>query len=484
VDGVPLPGKREPHEGPFRVRRRHSIEPERHRVTPCDHAADDGRGDVTAPQTTTLRHHSRRWTPVHLALRVHAIPFPWSSRWTAPRTGASYRGGWGRYRLLAQFGAGRQHDRPDSSNVLALGPAGQSRTWALAWATTRTLPTGTFTPRYSERIKKGVRMSREPDAIVAQRRQLGAVLATFRKAAEQSQAQLGTRTRYDRTSINKIEHGQQLPDRPFWQAVDKLLHADGALLKRCDELVASKREHAQRQRQSSRARHQADAAHLRGERAATSALLNSDGANEPVDDPEPDPVLSAPWSRRGTVEASVVLRGGENRVQRRHFVFLTGAALTAPAHQWLVHEPGPLASGLSGRRVSAKLIDRLTPMVSELRKMDDIAGGGSVLSLAAHEFQWVAGLLDRAGYDERTGRALHVVLAELGQLCGWAAYDAGHHALAQRYYVTALRATHSADDRPLGAHVLSLMAEQAARQGQPAEAVTLIETALAGTRGR
>lgn len=122
-------------------------------------------------------------------------------------------------------------------------------------------------------------------------------------------------------------------------------------------------------------------------------------------------------------------------------------------------------------------------MVSDLRKMDDVAGGGSVLSLAQHEFEWVASLLDRAVYDERTGRALHVALAELGQLCGWAAYDAGHHGLAQRYYVAALRAAHSADDRPLGAHILSCMAEQAAREGQPAEAVTLIQTALRGTRG-
>ena len=76
------------------------------------------------------------------------------------------------------------------------------------------------------------------------------------------------------------------------------------------------------------------------------------------------------------------------------------------------------------------------------------------------------------------------MLAELGQLCGWAAYDAGHHELAQRYNVAGLRAAHSADDRPLGAHILATMASQAARQGQPAEGVTFIETALAGTRGR
>jgi DNA-binding XRE family transcriptional regulator len=199
-------------------------------------------------------------------------------------------------------------------------------------------------------------------------------------------------------------------------------------------------------------------------------------------DLEHDPVLVAPWSHRGTVEAVIMLSGG-GWVKRRAFVSLTGTALTAPAHQWLVHEPGPLVSGLSGRRVTAGFVDRLTAMIVELRKMDDVAGGGSVLSLAQHEFSWIAGLLNHAVYDERTGRALLVALAELGQLCGWLAYDAGHFGLAQRYYIAALRAAHSADDRPFGAHILTFMAHQAARQGQPAEAVTFIETALAGTRG-
>ncbi|MGH3814093.1 MAG: hypothetical protein ACRDUV_16845, partial [Pseudonocardiaceae bacterium] len=97
---------------------------------------------------------------------------------------------------------------------------------------------------------------------------------------------------------------------------------------------------------------------------------------------------------------------------------------------------------------------------------------------------WVAELLDRASYDERTGRGLQVVLAELGQLCGWSAYDDGHHGLAQRYFVAGLRAAHTADDRPFGAHILATMANQAARQGQPTEGVTFIETALAGTHGK
>lgn len=99
--------------------------------------------------------------------------------------------------------------------------------------------------------------------------------------------------------------------------------------------------------------------------------------------------------------------------------------MTAPAHQWRVHEPVPLVSGLSGRRVGTGLAEQLTAMVTEVRKMDDIASGGSVLSLAAHDFSWAAGLLENAVYDEHTGRMLCVALAELGQLCGWDTFVAG-----------------------------------------------------------
>jgi hypothetical protein len=179
-----------------------------------------------------------------------------------------------------------------------------------------------------------------------------------------------------------------------------------------------------------------------------------------------------------------VLSGGGGRVKRRTFLVLTGPALTAPAHQWLVHEPEPLVSGLSGYRISVGLADRLPAMIAELRGMDDLAGGGDVLSLAQYHFGWVAGLLDEASYDDATGRKLHVALAELGQLVGWTCYDTNQHGLAQRYYIAGLRAAHTADDRLLGAHILGSMAHQTARQGRPAEAVTLIDTATAGTRGR
>lgn len=197
-----------------------------------------------------------------------------------------------------------------------------------------------------------------------------------------------------------------------------------------------------------------------------------------------DPVLSAPWSQRGTVAVAVLLSGGDDQVKRRGFLALSGTTLAAPAHQWLVHEPEPLVSGLSGHRVSTELADRFPAMIAELRTMDDAAGGGPVLALAQHEFGWVAGLLDRASYDEPTGHKLHLALAGLGQLASWGAYDSGQPELAQRYDIASLRAAHTVNDRPLGAYTLGKMAWQATRQGRPAEAVTFIETALVGVRGQ
>jgi tetratricopeptide (TPR) repeat protein len=212
-------------------------------------------------------------------------------------------------------------------------------------------------------------------------------------------------------------------------------------------------------------------------------LPGSDRGAGYTDEPEHDPVLVAPWNHRGTVRAVVVLSGGA-RVKRREFLPLTGLVLTAPAHQWLVHEPEPVLSGMAGHRISVEVVDRLPAIITELRSMDAAAGGGDVLPLTEYHFRWVAELLEQASYDDATGRKLHTALAELAKLVAWDCYDTGQYGLAQRYHITALRAAHVIDDRSLGAHILGEMAYQAAHQGQSAEATTLIDSAMAGGQGR
>ena len=56
--------------------------------------------------------------------------------------------------------------------------------------------------------------------------------------------------------------------------------------------------------------------------------------------------------------------------------------------------------------------------------------------------------------------------------------------MAQHYWLAGLRATHTADDAALGAYIIYGLAQQATEQGRPAEAATLVETALIGARGR
>jgi len=286
--------------------------------------------------------------------------------------------------------------------------------------------------------------------------------------------------------ITPLPYMQQVLDTALERASDqvKARFAEGVSRTRRDEPVVAPQEDAASRSESSQAGHFGAAERLRNGSVVASAITGFDAAGEPVDDAGRDPVLSSPWDQRGTVEASVALRSGGGPVERRHFALLTGAALTAPAHHWLVRDPEPLVSGLSGARISGALVDQLSAMITTLRTMDDAAGGGTVLALARQAFGWVAGLLDQASYDDYTGRRLHIALAELGQLTGVAAADAGRPGLGQRYHIAALRAAHTADDRPLGAHILACMADQAACHDRPAEAVTLIETAAAGIRGR
>jgi len=194
-------------------------------------------------------------------------------------------------------------------------------------------------------------------------------LAEPRRAVGRTQEQLAALLGVERSTVVRWEAGETTP-QPWCRP--KLAEAIAVSVDELDTMLIEGQAVEDGRSTSS------------SEPRAGGQLLDSDTADGVPDDPEHDPVLTAPWSHRGTVEAAVMLSGGDSRVKRR--AFLTGTALTAPAHQWLVHEPEPLVSGLKGRRVSAGLADRLPAMIAELRAMDDVAGGGSVLSLAQHEF--------------------------------------------------------------------------------------------------
>ncbi len=159
---------------------------------------------------------------------------------------------------------------------------------------------------------------------------------------------------------------------------------------------------------------------------------------------------------------------------------LTGTALAAVVHQWLVATPARSVAVLGGRQVRDALVAGFEQRVDSLRRMDDVLGGEDVHGLAVSELRVIVRLLRTGAYSQDHHARLHAVAAELARLAGWAAFDSGRHQVAQQYWVVALRVAHEAGQPAIGANILRCMAEQAVRFGDPADAVTLLQAARAG----
>lgn len=190
--------------------------------------------------------------------------------------------------------------------------------------------------------------------------------------------------------------------------------------------------------------------------------------------------LDQPWDANGAVVAlaSVV---DADAMERRHFLALTGVTLTAVAHQWLF-DPARVAASVLGKRVDHAVVDDLERVAEARRRMDDALGGGTLLPAVREDLRLVVAMLKNASYSEEVGKRLHGVAAEYGRLAGWLADDCNQPAMAQRYFLTAMRAAHLSGDRAVGANILGNMSVQAAQSSNPRDAVTLAESALSAEK--
>ncbi|MGH3546319.1 MAG: hypothetical protein ACRDPW_10410 [Mycobacteriales bacterium] len=175
---------------------------------------------------------------------------------------------------------------------------------------------------------------------------------------------------------------------------------------------------------------------------------------------------------------------------RRSFMALSGAALTAPALQYVnqirnVPAAGAFdqvlgSSGVSSSRVSPALVEYFQSMIGAFRRMDDIEGGSAEnMKQLGSAIGQVTGYLKNGSFTHPgLARELTSALAQLGQVGGWMAYDADRHGLAQRYYRVGLQAAQNIGDRDLGAHILACMIYQAASRQQDREAQDLSDAAV------
>jgi len=186
----------------------------------------------------------------------------------------------------------------------------------------------------------------------------------------------------------------------------------------------------------------------------------------------------------GAIDAVVEL--SECGADRRELATAAGAASATSeiVLRWLVAPPDEqVVRGDAGHRVDELEVHAVRETGRHLKAIDDSHGGMAALPLGVEYLRREVVPLLRRAYDDRVGRALFAVAAELALGVGWAAYDAARQGLARRHMVQALRLSHAAGDRLFGGRALAAMSHQALHLGDVSLAVDLARAARVGTAG-
>ncbi|MEE1799561.1 sporulation protein [Streptomyces sp. JV176] len=172
-----------------------------------------------------------------------------------------------------------------------------------------------------------------------------------------------------------------------------------------------------------------------------------------------------------------------SHVDRRALIGTSAFAISAfatPVTRWLVSQADDGVARYDGRRVGRAAVAELWEAAREAQSWDSKYGGGNwksnqVADCLTHR----AAPLLRGQYTEPVGRALFSVTSELSRVAGWSALDIGHHDVAQRHFIQALRLARAGADVQLGSYVLTTMALHALLRGYTSEAIDMAQGAYA-----
>ncbi|MBS2545498.1 helix-turn-helix domain-containing protein [Catenulispora sp. NL8] len=194
----------------------------------------------------------------------------------------------------------------------------------------------------------------------------------------------------------------------------------------------------------------------------------------------------APWNRQEalTILADMATGGG---VDRRSFIVTSGTALTAVVGHWsdaLTKQVRPVEVSDTAPDDVPKLVGHIEERLEYLRHLDDEFDSGEMARMARNELALLARLLEAGGLEATTESRAYSLAAEASRQVAWNLFDNKRHAAAEQYYHMALRSSAEANDVLTGAYSMSFMAIQHYTEGDPNDAVKLLETAEETTRHR
>lgn len=185
-------------------------------------------------------------------------------------------------------------------------------------------------------------------------------------------------------------------------------------------------------------------------------------------------LLQAEWTTRAAADLLDRIAATGGPMDRRAFLVVTG--VTPVLAQAAAAQPA--AAQARGRRIGAATPELFERALAVLRRQDDQLGSGQVHATARAQLRLITDTLKHASYSEDTGRRLYAAAAEAARSCGWTAHDSGQHALAEEFYVLALRAATAGDDSVATANTLAFWAITRYSGGDPHGAVALADEAL------
>jgi len=141
-------------------------------------------------------------------------------------------------------------------------------------------------------------------------------------------------------------------------------------------------------------------------------------------------------------------------------------------------DQGPLITA------NAAAAERIRAFTRHLMDLDFQYGGGHVRRVLLFYFRSEIVPLLREPHPDPIRREIFGAAAEVAQLLGWSAYDAGRHGAAQRYFMQGLRLAREAEDPVLGGRLLSNLSHQANYLGRYNEAFQFARAAQTGAVGR
>ena len=154
---------------------------------------------------------------------------------------------------------------------------------------------------------------------------------------------------------------------------------------------------------------------------------------------------------------------------------ITGYLFSSPAWQ---DGQGPLITA------NAAAAERIRVFTRHLMDLDFHYGGGHVRRVLLFYFRSEIVPLLREPHPDPIRREIFGAAAEVAQLLGWSAYDAGRHGAAQRYFMQGLRLARESEDSVLGGRLLSNLSHQANYLGRYNEALQFARAAQTGAAGR